>query len=63
MAYSPDVAPRDYYLFASMGHAFTEQRFSLYEDMKNGSMNGSRRRGKIFTGVEFMNSPKDGEIL
>ncbi|EFN88029.1 hypothetical protein EAI_10464, partial [Harpegnathos saltator] len=26
-AYSPDLAPSDYYLFASMGHALAERRF------------------------------------
>jgi len=33
-AYSPDLAPSDYHLFASMGHALAEQRFGSYEDMK-----------------------------
>jgi len=33
-AYSPDLAPSDYHLFASMGHALTEQRFGSYEDVK-----------------------------
>jgi len=34
-AYSPNLDPSDYYLFASMGHAFAEQRFGSYEDVKN----------------------------
>ena len=38
---SPDFARSDHHLFASMGHALGEQRFGSYEDMKNGSMNGS----------------------
>ena len=33
-AYSPDLAPSDYYLFASMGHALAEQRFDSYEYVK-----------------------------
>jgi len=31
-AYSSDLAPSDYYLFASMGHALAQQRTS-YEDV------------------------------
>jgi len=33
-AASPDLAPSDYDLFASMGHALAEQRFGPYEDVK-----------------------------
>jgi len=33
-AYSPDLAPTDYHLFTSMGHALAEQRFGSYEDVK-----------------------------
>jgi len=32
-AYSPDLAPSDYHLFASMGHALA-QRFTSYEDVR-----------------------------
>ena len=32
--YSPDFAPFDYHLFASMSHALDERRFSSYEDVK-----------------------------
>ena len=31
--YSPDLAPSDYHLFASMGHALAEQRFCSYEEV------------------------------
>ena len=31
-AYSPDLAPSDYHLFASMGYALAQQRFTSYED-------------------------------
>ena len=33
-AYSPDLAPSDYHLFASMSHALAQQRFGSYEDVK-----------------------------
>jgi len=33
-AYSPDLTPSDYHLFASMGHVLAEQRFDSYEDVK-----------------------------
>jgi len=32
-AYLPDLAPSDYHLFASMGHALAQQRFNSYEDV------------------------------
>jgi [histone H3]-lysine36 N-dimethyltransferase SETMAR len=34
-AYSPDLAPSDYHLFASMGHALAEKRFTSYENVQN----------------------------
>ena len=33
-AYSPDLAPSDYYLFASMGHALSDQHFTSYENVR-----------------------------
>lgn len=33
-AYSPDLAPSDYYLFASIGHALAKQRFTSYENVR-----------------------------
>ena len=33
-AYSPDLAPSDYHLFTLMGHAFAQQRFISYEDVR-----------------------------
>ncbi|KAG5317803.1 MOS1T transposase, partial [Pseudoatta argentina] len=59
--YSPDLTPSDYHLFASMGYALAEQCFGSYEDVKNGSMNGSRQKKKILTGVVSTNYPKDGK--
>ena len=34
LVYSPDLAFSGYHLFASMGRALAEQRFSSYEDVK-----------------------------
>ena len=33
-AYSPDLAPSNYYLFASMGHALSDQHFTSYENVR-----------------------------
>ena len=33
-AYSPDLAPSDYHLFASVGHALAQQRFTSYKDVR-----------------------------
>jgi len=33
-AYSPDLAPSDYHLFALMGHALAQQHFTSYEDVQ-----------------------------
>ena len=33
-AYSPDLAPSDYHLFTSMGHALAQQRFISYENVR-----------------------------
>ena len=33
-AYSLDLAPSDYHLFASLGHALAEQRFTSYENVR-----------------------------
>ena len=58
-AYWPDLAPSDYRLFASMVHALAEQRFEFVRRYKKSdSMNGSRQKG-IFTGMVFINYPKD----
>ncbi|GFV40681.1 mariner Mos1 transposase [Trichonephila clavipes] len=32
--YSPNPAPSDYHLFASMGHALAEQHFSNFEEVR-----------------------------
>ena len=33
-AYSSDLAPSNYHLFASLGHALAEQRFNSYENVR-----------------------------
>ncbi|EFN80828.1 hypothetical protein EAI_11855, partial [Harpegnathos saltator] len=33
-AYSPDLAPSDYYLFRSMQHALMDTYFSSYEEVQ-----------------------------
>ena len=33
-AHSPDLAPSDYHLFASLYHALAEQRFTSYENVR-----------------------------
>ena len=33
-AYSPDLAHSEYHLFSSMGHAFAEQHFESYENVR-----------------------------
>ena len=33
-AYSPDLDPSDYHLFASLGHALAEQRFTSYKNVR-----------------------------
>jgi len=51
-AYSPDLAPFDYHLFSSMGHALAERHFDSYEDIrKNGLMSGLPRKMRNFFGV------------
>ncbi|GFV74622.1 mariner Mos1 transposase [Trichonephila clavipes] len=34
-AYSPDLAPSHYHLFASLGHVLADQRFTSYENIKS----------------------------
>ena len=33
-AYSPDLSPSDYYVFASMGHVLSDQHFISYENVR-----------------------------
>ena len=57
-AYSPDLAPSDFHLYASMGHALSEQLFTSYED--DGFIIGSPQRRNSFFGKESTNCPRDG---
>ncbi|GFW30747.1 mariner Mos1 transposase [Trichonephila clavipes] len=34
-AYSPNLAPSDYHLFASLGYALADQRFTSYKNVKS----------------------------
>ena len=62
MAYSSDLAPSDYHLFASTDHALAEQRFSSYEDMKKWLDEWFAVKGEDFTDVVFTSCPKSGEM-
>jgi len=48
-AYSPDLTPSDYHLFAvSMDHALVEQHFDSYEDVKKWLDKWFAAKGKDF---------------
>ena len=54
------VAPSDYHLFETMGHALAEQRFSSHED-KNWLDEWFAAKGEdFFTGLVFINFTKYG---
>jgi len=57
-AYSPDLAPSDYHLFLSMGHARTS---ILTKTSENGLMSGLPRKMRNFFDVVYTNCPKDGK--
>ena len=46
--YSPDLAPSDYHLFAPMGLALAEQRFSSYENIKKWLDEWYAGKGEVF---------------
>lgn len=52
-AYSPDLAPSDYHLFSSMGHALAEQHFRSYADVKKwvGDWFKSKNRRFFWRGI------------
>ena len=62
-AYSPDLAPTDYHLFSSMGHALAEQHFDSYESVTNGLMTGLPQKTRIFFGEVFIICPTDGKSV
>ena len=53
-AYSPDSAPSDYHLFASLGHALAEQRFTSYENVRKWLDNWFDLKDEQFIGVAFI---------
>ena len=48
-AYSPELVPSDYHLFASMSHALAEQLFGSYEDVKKWLDEWFAAKGKDLT--------------
>ena len=59
--YSPDLAPSDYHLFSSMGHALAEQHFHLTKTFENDLMSGLPRKMRNFFGMVYTNCLKDGK--
>ncbi|EFN76871.1 Histone-lysine N-methyltransferase SETMAR, partial [Harpegnathos saltator] len=58
--YSPDLAPSDYHLFASMGHALTEQYFADFEEVKKWLDEWVRKEKQFFwNGIHKL--PERGE--
>lgn len=60
-AYSPDLAPSDYHLFASMGHALSEQRFRSYEEVRNWLDEWFTAKGEDYYWRGIHNLPKRWE--
>ena len=60
--YSPDLAPFDYHLFASMSHAIAEQRCGSYENVKKWFEKWFTANEEDFTDVVFTNCPKEGKM-
>ena len=58
-SYSPDLAPSDYNLFASTGHAHAGQRFGSYEDVRKWIDKWFAAKGENFIDVVFTNCQKD----
>jgi len=61
MRLTPDLAPSDYHLFASMGHALAEQRFDSYEDVKKWLDEWFAIKGEDFYWRDIHKCPKDGK--
>ena len=60
-AYSPDLAPSDYYLFASMGHALSDQHFTSYENVRKCLDDWFALKERQFFGVAFTNCQTGGK--
>jgi len=61
MRLTPDLAPSDYHLFASMGHALAEQRFDSYEDVQKWLDEWFATKGEDFYWRGIHKCPKDGK--
>ena len=46
--YSPDLAPSDYHVFASLGHALSEQSFANFEEVRKWLENWFRAKSEEF---------------
>ena len=57
-AYSQDLAPSDFHLFASMGHALAEQHFSSYKNVKKWLNEWFMAKGKEFYWHDIHKLPK-----
>ena len=58
-AYSPDLAPSDYHLSASKGHALAKQRFGSCEDVKKRLVGWFTAKEEDFTNVVITNCPNN----
>lgn len=56
--YSPELAPSDYHLFASMGHALAEQHFSNFEEVEKWLNEWFAAKGKQFFWQGIHNLPE-----
>jgi len=57
-AYSSDLAPSDYHLFASMGHALAQQRFTSYEDVRKWLDDCSKEQQFFWRGIHKLSNRK-----
>ena len=58
--YSPDLAPSDYHLFASMGHALSDLRFANFEEVRKWVENWFSSKPEEFFAGDYENCLKDG---
>ncbi|GFW50945.1 mariner Mos1 transposase [Trichonephila clavipes] len=60
-AYLPDLVLSDYHLFASLGHALADQRFTSYENVKSWLDNWLASNDRSFFWRVINKCQKDGE--
>jgi len=58
--YSPDLAPSDFHLFASMGHSLAEQHFVNFEEVEKWLVEWFSSKEKNFFGMVSIICLKDG---